>query len=452
MTLRVLTFAALLCLTTVSAFAQQPWHHPSEFSANQDFKRFAEECKQDSSWIKASVLVDVNGAAKQIVAIRDSDSGKIFFHSNGDMRWVVEGDRLDSNLSVSLVEGFNGGCESMVWRDQLHSLGGYGLWRKHFDLLRFEGGKKAWQLMGVVGNKPHDRDVDRSIAHARGGSYFVLEEMMEHGRYGNSEYIFRELDVASRTWSVKGIVDPRLGSLNGGLGMGDRWVLRNYAGELIVVTLDDMVAHVFPNRVKELNSYLNWNRKPGRWTFVQSDSAWHIFNGERKTFVVPQFGGGAESQFNVVDSSQPVGLNPESVSLGMNVSSQEDARSERPVAMWLPWILLAVLTLLMLRIQTKRPQRVHEGMQSPVESAASRISPITDKVMKEGGKHLETEELDELLGIAHFSSPETLRSQRARSINRINTEYRVLHGTDLIERRQSHEDRRRSVYVIHAQG
>jgi hypothetical protein len=69
--------------------------------------------------------------------------------------------------------------------------------------------------------------------------------------------------------------------------------------------------------------------------------------------------------------------------------------------------------------------------------------------MTREGAHLETEELDELLGIAHLSSPETLRSQRARTINRINTEYRVLHGTDLILRKQSQEDRRRSIYVIH---
>ena len=80
------------------------------------------------------------------------------------------------------------------------------------------------------------------------------------------------------------------------------------------------------------------------------------------------------------------------------------------------------------------------------------MSPITEKMMEYAGKHLETEELDELLGIAHLSSPETLRSQRARTINRVNTEYRVLHGTDLIVRRQSQEDRRRSVYVIHTLG
>ncbi|MDA0939374.1 MAG: hypothetical protein O2990_00075 [Bacteroidetes bacterium] len=439
-----------LFLASVFAVAQQPWHHPNEFSLNEDFIQFAQACTRDSSWVEARVLLDINGASKEVIAARDADSGKIYFHSNGDMRWVVEGGMLDSNLSVSLVEGYNGGSESLVWQDQLHSLGGYGLWRKHFDLLRFEGGKQAWQLLGVVGDKPQDRDVDRSIAHARGGSYFVLEEMMEQGVYGNSEYILRELDVASREWSVKGIVDPRLGSLNGGFGMGDHWVLRNYAGELIVVTLDDMVAYVFPNRLKELNSFLSWNPKPGRRTFVQPDSAWHVYNGLRKSFVLPQIGPGFGSQFNVVDASQPIRPKAANSSFDARESNQGGGQSMQPRATWLPWSLVAVLSLFLLRLLTKRRQKDDEVSQSQDESVASRISPMTEKLMKEGGKQLETEELDELLGISHLSSPETLRSQRARSINRINTEYRILHGADLIVRRQSQEDRRRSVYVIHS--
>jgi len=443
-----LPLTVMLHLTSPCTSAQQPWHHPNDFSGKEDFTRFAEECTRDTSWLEAYVFVDVNGIAKQVIAARDMESGKVFFHCSGDMRWVVEGDKLDSNLSVSLVEGYNGGSESLVWRNQLHSLGGYGLWRKHFDLLRFEGGESAWQLMGVVGNKPQDRDVDRSIVHARGGTYFVLEEMMEQGQYGNSAYILRELDVTSREWTVKGIVDPRLGALNGGLGMGDHWVLRNLAGELIVVSLDDLVAHVFPNRAKELNSFMNWNLNPGRRTFIQSDSAWHTYNGMRKSFVLPQLGFDEGSQFDVVDSSQPIRLPAAKSSIEASESQQGD--KAMPAANWLPWSLVAMLSFLLLRVSAKRNRNIHKGSQSPDEIAGSRISLMTETVMKEGGKQLETEELDELLGIAHLSSPETLRSQRARTINRVNTEYRVLHGTDLIVRRQSQQDRRRSVYVIHS--
>ena len=78
----------------------------------------------------------------------------------------------------------------------------------------------------------------------------------------------------------------------------------------------------------------------------------------------------------------------------------------------------------------------------------TRLSPLTQKVLAQEGSQLDTEDLDELLDIAHLSSPETLRSQRAKLISRVNTEHRVLNGTDLIVRQRSANDRRRSVYTI----
>lgn len=445
---RLFLTAVLFSARVFQAEAQQPWHDPNRLSSNQEFLRFAEACQVDSSWSEAYVLVQEQGAIKQILAERDPSSGKILFHSGGDMRWVVGEDRLDSNLSVSLVEGYNGGSESMVWGDQLHSLGGYGLWRKHFELLRFEGGQSAWQLLGVLGDKPLDRDIDRSMMHARNGLYYVLEEVLEQAQYGNAEFMLHELNVATRTWSLKGVVDPRLGSLNGGTGMGSHWILRNFAGELIVIDLDDMMARVLPNGARELSSFLEWNLSPGRSTFIHSDSAWHVFQGERKTYFLPLSDLEKATEFGVVDPHKPIHAESEVSSNGSAVA-QGLPKDPRPWLKWLPWGLVAWLSLVLLRTRARGTNSPSIAKKGEAESVSSRISPITTKVMTREGAHLETEELDELLGIAHLSSPETLRSQRARTINRINTEYRVLHGTDLILRKQSQEDRRRSIYVIH---
>ena len=76
------------------------------------------------------------------------------------------------------------------------------------------------------------------------------------------------------------------------------------------------------------------------------------------------------------------------------------------------------------------------------------LSALARKLVALQGQHFETEALDDLLDIAHISSPETLRSQRARLLQRVNTEYRVLEGVDLVVRTQSPNDRRRSVYRI----
>ena len=444
--------AVLICwgMCFIGSAQQQPWHDPNELSSNLDFVAFAKKCQEDSAWFEAYTFIEIRGAIKHVVAAKDETSGTTFFHRNGDMRWVVSADRLEANLSVSLVEGYNGGSESMVWRDQLHCLGGYGLWRKHFDLLRFVGGDKGWELIGVQGEKPTDRDKDESISHPRNGVFYVLEEVMEQSPYTDSRFSWRELDAKTRMWSVRGMVDPRLGSLNGGLGMGDHWVLRNHAGELIVMELDSMRAHVLPNMAQELNSFLGWNPVPGRMTFIHADSAWHIYRGERRTFLLPDLERGDQMEFDILDLSQPLDDEKKIAQPSTDATSVDGVFSRRGT--WLPWGLVALLSVAVLWLKAKGPTLPRRSSESALLESESRISPITEKMMEHAGKHLETEELDELLGIAHLSSPETLRSQRARTINRVNTEYRVLHGTDLIVRRQSQEDRRHSVYVIHTLG
>ena len=313
------------------------------------------------------------------------------------------------------------------------------------------GGADAWQLLGVTGAKPEDRDVDHSIAYTRNGVCYVLEEMLERRPYSDSEFILRTLDLASREWSERGIVDPRLGSLSGGIGMGDRWILRNHAGELVVIALDSMVARVLPNQARELNAFLGWNREIGRSTFVYGDSALHVFKGERKTFKLPYNWQTTGSEFSVVDESRAIpskeAMNTAVKDSGLASAENHDERN--PFLQWLPWGLVALLSVFLLKGQIGKPKedlKSTEGMHQ----ARSHMSPITEKIMERAGDLLETEELDRVLGISHLVSPETLRSQRARTINRVNTEYRMLHGTDLIVRKQSQEDRRRSVYAIHA--
>ena len=88
-----------------------------------------------------------NGRLVKLEALKsDADDG-YFVHCDADMRWVVHSTDAAQNLSESLVQGFNGGSLDFVLDGHIHSMGGYGLWRRHFDLIRFHGGPQAWQLV-----------------------------------------------------------------------------------------------------------------------------------------------------------------------------------------------------------------------------------------------------------------------------------------------------------------
>ena len=113
-------------------------------------------------------------------------------------------------------------------------------------------------------------------------------------------------------------------------------------------------------------------------------------------------------------------------------------------------ILLLGLGLTGILVFRSRTRSAEDAGGSSREGAIQRgeLSALARKLVALQGQQFETEALDDLLDIAHISSPETLRSQRARLLQRVNTEYRVLEGVDLVVRMQSPNDRRRSVYRI----
>lgn len=119
----------------------------------------------------------------------------------------------------------------------------------------------------------------------------------------------------------------------------------------------------------------------------------------------------------------------------------------------LPWIVTVLMACWLWLERQKRSNRREPGdrlEKGGAEPAAAKMqySALTQMILDHTGKHFETEELDELLVIAHLESPDTLRSQRARMIQRVNTEFRVTQGHDLIVRKRAFNDRRRSVYFV----
>jgi len=61
---------------------------------------------------------------------------------------------------------------------------------------------------------------------------------------------------------------------------------------------------------------------------------------------------------------------------------------------------------------------------------------------------LDTQQLNMLLGLDEEQSEETKRARRAQAIRRVNEEYQLRYGVDLIERKKDVADRRRTTYII----
>ena len=447
----------LLCFFCAShiTWGQNKWLHPDDHIRAPHYLEWIEALESEIHWTHARLLTSLpNGRFAAMSAHAQGEDRQTLIHINGDMRWVVDAEDPLSNLSASLVEGYNGGSLDFMWHNHLHSLGGYGLWRRHFDLIRFHGGNQGWQKVATDGQKPEDHsNTDRTMSFfADGKAHLFVDPSASAGFSSEINFVYHVLDLDKRQWTRKGGVDARLGLIRGGINLPSGWLMYNAAGELIWVDFEKETARLLPNASGTLEEFYAWHREGGRMTFVGDSSVWHLWNGERLTLNIPWKALQAAPEVPLfVPSSSP--LNDRATAADSPVTSGE-SRTTFNLLQLIPWVLFLGVAIWFWLDRRKSSHR-REG-QSPLTVSGElehgnmqgQYSALTQMVLEHMGKQFETEELDVMLGISHLSSPETLRSQRARMIQRVNTEYRVTQGQDLIVRQRAFSDRRRSVYVI----
>ena len=422
--------------------------HPNEHFNAEGYQAFFVQCQTTEHWFQASMLTTLpNGRRAPLRAFKAQGDSGFFLHVDGDMRWVVHSSSPQENISVSHVEGFNGGSCDFVFDSHLHSLGGYGLWRRHFDLLRFHGGSQGWQLVATLGEAPAVRDKDASWVFFHDGKAYVFAETKEVMQtYGSAMYELYVLDVGSRKWTKMGLVDARLGQFKSTTILGSGALMLNEAGELAWLDFKNEQAVLLANREDVFADFGSWMSENGRMTFHNDSAHYHIFDGDRRDMEIPWDEFGSSLFIPMVSERHLLPAEATGAGAALMGDVAEHPSSSQLVWRTLPWVLVLGLVVMVLRLMKRSPSgpasRGGEGYTD------TRLSPLTQKVLAQEGSQLDTEDLDALLDIAHLSSPETLRSQRAKLISRVNTEHRVLNGTDLIVRQRSANDRRRSVYTI----
>ena len=447
----------LLCFFCAAQvmLGQNQWLHPDDHIRAPHYLEWMEALENEVRWTNARLLTTLpNGRLVAMSAHAQGQGGQSLIHINGDMRWVVSSEEPLSNLSASLVEGYNGGSLDFMWHNHLHSLGGYGLWRRHFDLIRFHGGDQGWQKVATDGQRPEDHsNTDWTMSFfAHGKAHLFVDPSASPGFTTETNFVYHVLDLDKRQWARKGAVDARLGQIRGGINLPSGWLMYNDAGELIWVDFEQEIARLLPNGSGILEEFYTWHREEGRMTFVGDSTVWHLWNGERAALTIP---------WKALEAAQAVPLFvPYSLPLNDNsTAAGPSVKSEEPVTTFnllqlIPWLMFLGLAIWFWLDRRKSSHR--REVQSPLTAAGEldhgkaqgQYSALTQLVLEHMGKQFETEELDVMLGISHLSSQETLRSQRARMIQRVNTEYRVTQGQDLIVRQRAFSDRRRSVYVI----
>jgi hypothetical protein len=360
--------------------------------------------------------------------------GKEFVWADGDLRWVLTGLDDSTNRATSENRGYNYGAFPLVHNGAFHLIGGYGFWRNHADWITFMPELGEWEINRVGGGAPDDQS-----AHACWSTGDTLHwlglDALSAGEERTTQW--RVLDLASKQWSVRGMLE-----LPAGQGWRTVFNLEHF-----VVLLDGSNGFALV-------------RKSDGWVAIESANQWAVELWE--AYHSP---GMLSCMGNVLVRTTPEGevwswnfeeRAESSVFLDYFVpGAPVDSGSRLPVWPVFPLVGVAGAALGVWWARRARPrvasvEPMHSSSPSPSASPVEHWSPALRALLQHPERELLTSELDDLLGIADVSTPETLRARRARTIQAVNAEFELLFGYTLIQREREHADRRKVVYRLAA--
>jgi hypothetical protein len=395
------------------------------------YSAFIEQC-QDPEVRWARTRVDYQGIVTGLPLNFLRSEGVEYVWADGDLRWLSTEMEVPVNLSRSENRGYNYGAFPIIHKGAFHLIGGYGFWRNHADWITFMPALGEWEINRVGGEVPEDQAVHACWKTGDTLHWLGLDALSE-GELRTTQW--RVLDLASKQWSVRGILDfPE--------GQGWRTV---FELEHFIVLLDGSNGFALLRKsdghvaIESANQWAVelWEvlHKPGVFSNAGDVLQWTTPEGELWTW---NFGEHADSEV-FLDYFIP--------------SASEEPKSQYPE--WLVFPLIAAagggMAILWLR---RKPRRIEPEVERAVlasrESPVEHWSPALRALLQHPNRELVTSELDELLGISDASSPETLRARRARTIQAVNAEFELLFGYTLIQRDREQVDRRKVIYRLAA--
>ncbi|MCC7150347.1 MAG: hypothetical protein IT216_14090 [Saprospiraceae bacterium] len=309
------------------------------------------------------------------------------------------------NQYLGIYYGYNFGSTKFVHKDKIYSLGGYGYWRSHGQLIEFLPEDGEWEII------PNTTDLPRSFGVFRGDSLTMLSQ--------DSAYVMnlktREI-ISRKKYPLPPnifVSKPIRTTIN----------TENYTTYLSSGTPHYLVDKK-DNSVKE--SFLS----PFKVLFFAMTSGVTIVRGDSLICYNRKF--------------EPYGQ----YWVGNELIQFEPVKvpgSHSSVDWWGYIVALALLlvisALFVLRQRNNRKSALPGHLPSEVP-------PLIEKLLTHSGEQLSQDELDEIFGIDESATYETRRYKRSQLINDLNNYYQKHYKQDIITRERDSRDKRIYVYGI----
>ncbi|UJP63441.1 hypothetical protein [Mongoliitalea daihaiensis] len=428
----MLRFLGVILLVLLTGIASIAMPYASLRTATNDWKK-----SNKSSFLDGRVTASMLDSLDAIYA--QKPSGYNFFLSGNDLQvfvgcafdlYKVTEQGLDSKYKL-----YNRGytCGSYPFqRDSItYLIGGNGFWSAHMDLLWFDEFHGSWEFIKTK-NQPLNYFTNGIFTNSQGiytlfGSYFNPRRELSE-----PEYQGYFLDWESKEWKRVLIAIDGF----------DNFALKN-SSNIRYLETQDYLYFVLTNQ-DEPN--LGWNiieKETGKVYFYEALKNEDVFLSPFNEIIGNQiFYQSPNGRAVMLDLDR---LKSQSKEVGkLTITDIQESRSFLTKDLAYSLVIVSLVLFIGFR-QWKRSEQ-----ESIIISKEDDMEVLIQKILKYAGEVLDTDTLDQLLGVDAVENIDSKRLKRSRMVNRVNDFYMGDKGKELIVRVKNPTDKRYVSYKIDA--
>ena len=349
-----------------------------------------------------------SGTKTQLLEIFEVESGK-YLVIDGRFNLFAWKKGIWVDISKSKYHGYNHMSKKFIFNNSIYSFGGYGFWREHGDLIKYDWDRNEWESVTLITNE----DIGNNASFIHDHYLYVINPVSrnQHINQNNKHGGIYQIDLLTRKVDVLSI-DSKLDLLKFGM----RIETQNY----YIPTRDPF--HIIDKinmkfKLSDITYALNLSKQSYKSLILIRGDSLTIQNTDTAPNII-------QLNFDFIYKNAPF---PERSILKNYMST-------------LFGVIVVIFVLFGFIIYNKK---VRSKKITP-----SFIHPILDKIIVHSGKVLKQEEFDSILEIDQLISIDNQKTKRANIFKDVNSEYCKYYGIDLIKRIPDPSDRRKYLYQI----
>mgnify|MGYP000900318288 CR=1 FL=1 len=400
----LLTFFYFTIKAQLHYLDQKPYADTSELFQLSDRSWAIQDSLWNEGWAITKMEIFELGVKKYLLL-----DGRFDVYEWSGSGWI--------NLYKGVHHGYNYFSKKIVFKDEIYSFGGYGFWRTHGDLIKFDKYNHEWEI-----HPYKDYEISGTgFAYNVDSILFVLDPFVLKDGYTNSVYNLNSFKINLISKKTDRFNAPHLYSIqkkvpNNKIQLETENYILLDSKPFFVIKKADQSFYEFPLSIFRGVSFANTNLY---YTFhIKSDSL-IIYNKDHI----------AEWNYNVKTK----------------LLDFEPMKQESNLFLYILGIsFLCVIFYLLWRIRLKKNKFNKKNHLLDFEFKHDQIK----KIMEKSGETLTVQEIDKILNLENIIPAETKRYKRSILINGVNLEMRSKVNQKLIERIKDPSDKRHFLYEV----